>query len=1160
MAFSLVAMDFPHIIDNSAPERSLDFTLNKFIVPHFSSLKIAVAYFYVSGFEMIADELQKHIANTGSQKQPLPRIQAIISPHTDRPTSRLLLTGSMMTAERQIKEVLQAIEADLGSCKHETAELFLELMTRNQLDVRICTSNFFHAKVYLARTSGANSITHLYSIVGSSNFTRQGLTQNNELSIGQEGKLYYGELQTWFDTFWQKNTEDIKEELFSLLKQNIAHKKKYQDLYLVCCQPYQMFLLLIQYFLDNILGKELDRPRDVLAEFQRVGAQNLLSKLERLGGALLCDSVGLGKTFTVAEVIRRYYEKGENILVVIPPKLILQWKETLEEDFQLEVNGRLQFISHGKLKQNAREWRSVISGKKQLGLLVIDEAHNARNHHTNFYRNLTTLINQAAKRPHVLLLSATPFNNSLRDLKNLSQLCVTDTRLLNAGFTPKSFDILLSRLNDLKKKKKLSEIESEADYQPNFDKVQNILNEVMLLRMRSTLKTRYKNIEIGGKPLIFYDPKVYKEKYVYPEGSVKLFAALGDFLEKLHLPHILLSNPNLESGRALAGLFLILLFKRIESSLYAFYCSLQNILQKEKELLAALDQGNDLEEIIKEYNQYKKETHIQPVDEGEELFSQSKDDLAGAEQAQYRRTIKPSDVRRWINEDTARIEAFIEQRLAPLCKDKDNALSIVDPKIDCFIKKLKSERFVKCLVFTGFKDTAYYLEACLREAVAKGSLDLRFAATYSNDHKLRETLERFAPMGQGLAGQIADEKQLDLLITTDVLSEGANLQDANLLINFDLPWNPMRIVQRVGRINRIGSSNQVRVINLVPDESFGNFLPLLEKLAAKIKQVGVLVGKEMAILSSEEEELSIKEIGVEYQRMQEAGQLSQFERPNAMLAKVQGETPDDFFRNALYRSALDNKVRKSDFAEFKASMGDSRQAAYYTITSKNPQQLYRFYEIYGRRQNESKDRIFSQHWCMIDGAELKAREETPSDFLSLDFGRQEGYRRSHFVKPQQVEEMERRLDAFFAKILAERKELNKVSNLGARSKELTGVQAKLLRLLEQLLSKDGSLLHDTSFRRIAGGLGIEGQLDDMHRVLKIHDLRSALRFRVLQEDFRNMAFELGSVPHPKLHRPLAEALGKFYKQEIEKDASLSEKLYRADEIHWRLRFAIYMDG
>ncbi|MDY0041483.1 MAG: helicase-related protein, partial [Desulforhabdus sp.] len=834
-------MRLPAIIDNRSEETRLDSVLRQIILPWATQIDVAVGYFYYSGFETIAEGLLQNAALKEPAGARENMIRIIMSPRTDRTTARLLTSGTEFDWQVELREILRELEADLAAHSMSHAELFLSLLRQKTLNVRLYTQDFFHAKAYLARVELENG-THTYSIVGSSNFSQSGFTDNRELNITNTDDLHYNSLQDWFQELWESSTVDLNESLITVV--DSERKRRHRNTSsLIGLSPFQLFLYIVRHYI-GALTKERLEDTDLLAEFQRVGAENVLGKLEILGGAIVSDSVGLGKTFTAGEVIRRFREQNGRVLIVAPPTLIPQWKETLENFFKIPESDYVQFLSQGKLSQQAKEDVEKLVSEKPFDLIIIDEAHRARNSDTNLFRNIQALQPRSESfRSKIILLTATPFNNSIEDLRNLISLCTSEPKLFSAGYKPAAFEEFRVQTRLLKQGKTMADLEADPKFVENLAEIQSMLNGVMLLRMRSSIRKNYRNVSVGGKPLEFQDPSVRKIPYSYTDAHHELFQALPDFLEKLKLPHIILSKP--ESGKTLSYLFVLLLYKRIESSIYAFYCSLLNIIEKERELLAVLDSGVSIDAILKKYNRMRLETQIVEVGELFDTESESSYDSEDEGPRQF----TTDDVRSWISDDIQLIEGFIEKHLKPLQTDSADPITIRDPKIELFLETLGVTRFRKCITFTEYRDTARYVEHRLTNSL-NGRIGLRSAMVTAGHPDMERILARFAPRGQRANVDPADE--LDLLISTDVLAEGVNLQDADLLINFDLPWNPMRIVQRVGRINRIGSENRITVLNMTPDdEVLGQFLSLVEILSAKVEQVAILLGKEMAILSSE---------------------------------------------------------------------------------------------------------------------------------------------------------------------------------------------------------------------------------------------------------------------------------------------------------------------
>ncbi|MCX7631970.1 MAG: SNF2-related protein, partial [Turneriella sp.] len=934
----------PEIIDNRSRESQFDILLSEYLAPVLTDFRLAVGYFFLSGLKCILPGLRKNPAIAGQNEATQPLIRVLMSPVTDVPTGQSLAEG--YEARRQ--RVIRAYDEDLAKAGPEEARFLVDLLKRGLLEVRLMTGALFHAKAYLIRIDRDGQLPQYFSFVGSSNFSEAGLTGNRELNLPVEDSKKYQALRRWFDELWEKESQPFNKDLLQLIEKSGAlereapPQKTEQAL-----SPFEMVAFLGRHYFGVPSAEELS-GEDLLAEFQHIGAENIAYKLERFGGAIVADSVGLGKTFTAGEVVRREYQREGKILLILPPHLMEQWRSTLAQYFRLpEKSEMVQFLSQGKLSFMTEKEAEEIGKREKFSLIVIDEAHRARNHNTQLYRNIQRL-HPPGSRAKILLLTATPFNNSVEDLKNLINLITVKEALINAGLKPNAFEEFSRAL-----RQKKSTNGKDPELEKSCNDIREILKRVMLLRMRSTIKARYQNIKIAGKPLAFFDPKVEKKHYRYDASYREMFEALPDFISSLNLPHIVLSN---KSGQQLGALFQVRLFKRIESSLYAFYVSLQNVVQNGNALREKINNGG-LEQALKDYSRKLREQGLfGPGDEeyAEEIDEYLMEQGEGESEAEFRPEIRAEDVLVWIEEDNQAIGNFIKKYLEPRMQNPADALTLKDDKIDIFLGQLVSERWSKALIFTEFKATAEYLEYRLQEAVKTGKLNIRFAVTTSGDKAMAEKLDRFAPMGRGK--NIPPDEQLHLLISTDVLAEGVNLQDTDLLINYDLPWNPMRIVQRVGRANRIGSERAVRVVNFIPDDVLENFLKLVKILESKIRQVALLLGKEMAILSSAEEAelFRAEDIGEEIKKVRAVDHVRGYEevsRRNPIFDQLSGEeSEEDFFRFRLFHAMRSLRLRVTDFA----ALPSSETQVYAILRKEEPQNAYALVEVYGKYKEKEK--------------------------------------------------------------------------------------------------------------------------------------------------------------------------------------------------------------
>lgn len=603
-----------------------------------------------------------------------------------------------------------------------------------------------------------------------------------------------------------------------------------------------------------------------------------------------------------------------------------------------------------------------------------------------------------------------------------------------------------------------------------------------------------------------------------------------------------MGNPN--SSGALSSLYQLLLFKRIESSLYAFYMSLQNIKLREAELKSEIGTEN-WDKILEKYNQalLEKEEDIGSFSEAAER--------AASEEKSVR--LSKEDVLRWIEEDTKAIDEFISLYFHPLMKDKANPLSLEDPKIEAFIDTLRNERFRKALVFTEYIATSEYLAHRLA-LQAEGGIRIKFAAVsaLTKEDTVASVLDRFAPVGRK-AQNLDPAQEIDLLISTDMLSEGVNLQDADLLINFDLPWNPMRIVQRVGRVNRIGSEKAVTVLNFVPDAVLEDFLNLLKILSSKTTQVTALLGKERAILSSEDEQIDARDIGEAIRKLQSSTSVADIEllsKKSALFTALQGETDEDFFRMELFVASRKLRVRPSDFS---GAPLDNGSAHYYCALSATPVAAYRLFEIYGQR--DGRRDLLLRLWLRAfkDGHDLRH----PSEFLHHDLTEVPGYSMADFANREDVEALEESLSLSFERILEERREQNSPRNLDKRAQKITGRQRDLATLLNTLgrqLNLGESFI-DTAVKMRPDAKQV---LDEVTTVLRFQQL-SADQLRTLSRSMDAHSIDPArTAATPAQHKDIAQVVFDFYDTVVLKDAALRVHLYTRAEIHGRALATIYI--
>jgi superfamily II DNA or RNA helicase len=780
------------------------------------------------------------------------------------------------------------------------AKEVVDFLKKDLIKIKILEPNFCHAKVYLAVSN--KSITKGYYVTGSSNLTEAGLGikyQNNiELNIaGQPTDPQNGELKVWFDNLW--NDHKAKDQLVNI-DQKLIDVKQYlinliENFYKSYTPEEIYYKILYELFKSQLDDKESPNfLREIgrlenstiyqeLYPFQQKGVISLIKMLEKFNGAILADAVGLGKTWSALANMKYYQNKGFETILIVPKKLHQNWQHYHKRQNSLFKDDEFDFVLryHTDLqderiesKQDHLTLDSFFQSNTNK-LFIIDESHNLRNNKTGRYKYLLENLLNTDKNPNhkVLLLSATPINTSLNDIKNQFKMMVSDK---NDGFK----DYLgIRNLNSL-----------FANAQHKFNEWRSDKNgtiEHLIQKLPEQFTTLADNLIIARTRKIITDltfPKALKpiNVYVTPEqiGTIENFEELF----KKFPPNMAVYSPYLylkKKGKVsvlddewqrdafLVKMMYILLVKRLESSWNAFYLTLNKILEKSNNIYAAIQE-------------YEKNKISITLDGGNSLFDEDEDD----EYTVGKREIKLSDIEKdgnlklfkdHIKEDINVMQQVIEDLKTfqgQVSTEKDYKSK--DKKIEELISQINTKQSKgknkKVLIFTTYRDTAYYLYDELKKrgfnktAVVSGS-DSMYAFSDEKLKKFEPILERFCPYTKLYIGKkwenysvkkskddfenwkiwikendiktqaILDE-EIEILIATDCLSEGQNLQDCDFVVNYDIHWNPVRIIQRVGRVDRIGSPNDsFGVLNFWPTDNINEYLNLEDRIVDRLVAV-----------------------------------------------------------------------------------------------------------------------------------------------------------------------------------------------------------------------------------------------------------------------------------------------------------------------------------
>lgn len=679
-----------------------------------------------------------------------------------------------------------------------------------------------------------------------------------------------------FEMLWNspQYTEDFKKQLLESLK---FVYKDYSPEFLYYFTLFSIFGNTISD--DNLEKFENDKIRfkeskvwNKLYKFQKDAVVSAINKIEKYNGCIIADSVGLGKTFEALAVIKYYEMKNSKVLVLTPKKLYENWA-TYKNDYidNPIAEDRLHYdiLFHSDL---SRKKGKTIEGKDlerlNLGnyeLLVIDESHNfrnrdARNTHETRYMKLINEIIKKGYKTKVLLLSATPVNNSLNDLKNqLSIISVDDDKCFSEEGI-QSIEQLLRKSQKIINEWSKSKIENKQELLNNLPSdFFKLLEMITIARSRKHITTYYGTEDIGKFP-IKKEPTTIRSK-IDIQDELVTFNEINDLLDMLNLSvyspmkYILSKykqeyrekfSLDVKDGNStfyqedrednIKKLYKFNILKRMESSLYAFKLTLERLkkqIEDRKNILIrpisiSIQQDNmkkymdDLNfELEDEYSFDESETikdiKIEHIDKELYIYDLTKD-LNLIEPVLNEIEILLQNNR---DEKLLKLEEIIKEKIINMPYNKGNR---------------------KILIFSAFADTVKYLYQELSTKLKQNYNIDSALITGSEEPKttnkkvlneFNSVLSHFSPKSKEI--EIKDDEKIDIVFATDCISEGQNLQDCDMVINFDIHWNPVRLIQRFGRIDRIGSKNDyIKMINFFPDMELNEYLNLERRVKGKM--------------------------------------------------------------------------------------------------------------------------------------------------------------------------------------------------------------------------------------------------------------------------------------------------------------------------------------
>ena len=742
-----------------------------------------------------------------------------------------------------------------------TLQKLLEQLKNGRLAVKLFLGHQLHAKLYLAYSD--NEIIPKIGLLGSSNFTFAGLSQQGELNIDVVEQDAAGKLAKWFNERWDDRwCIEITKDIIDVLENCWARPGM--------IRPYLIYLKMAYHLSDEVRAglaeHKLSREfSEELLDFQQAAVKIAAHRLHRRKGVMIGDVVGLGKTIIAAAVAKTMEDDlFYNTLVTCPKNLVDMWR-----GYAAKYGLHAKVISHSML---AKELPSL----RRYKLIVVDESHNFRNSQGVAYRALRSYIEENGSK--VILLSATPYNKTFIDLSNQLKLFLGEDDDL--GIRPERYIESIGG--------SLKFAASHTDTNPKsigaFEKSgfaddwRDVMKMYLVRRTRSFIKGNYAKADdaTGRKYLEFasgvksYFPDRVPKSMTFAHNAddpSDQYAALYDkttveTISGLSLPRYglcqyraarppvsptsgevdILNNLS-RAGKSAIGFCRTNLYKRLESSGYAFLLSVSRHILRNHIFIYAIENGCELP--------VAGSSVAVDMDDEDDIginldFSQTKTDYE-IKAKEYYRTFAQSMRYRF---DWIRSELFDAQGLlAHLRGDADRLLGILSKakswQVESDRKLAALEDLVnikhmreKAIVFTQFADTAEYIYERLRKKHGG-----QIALALGGNDDIVDTVNRFSPVSNGC--DVAKDRELRVMVATDVLSEGQNLQDAHIIINYDLPWAIVRLIQRAGRVDRIGQkSAEILCYSFLPEDGIEKIIGLRQKLTARIKENAEVVGSD----------------------------------------------------------------------------------------------------------------------------------------------------------------------------------------------------------------------------------------------------------------------------------------------------------------------------
>lgn len=844
------------------------------ILPKTNAVDILVGYFYYSGYSQLSEKLQ--------DKQIRILVGLDIDLHISKRISEVENFRKGFVSRNLVKEEYYAQfitlfnDSDLldSADKLEQFKMFYGKILDGTLEIRK-TLEPCHSKMYLfAYNDQMNEGGELPGVLitGSSNLSYQGLKGRLELNARFNDKLEYEEGKKLFDELWENSVVIANKDNLDEWNNKVMKRIWYEQLY----SPYLMYVRVLKEYFNIPTVNNILTPHDITEgkysnlRYQTDAVQMALNALNNHNGAIVADVVGLGKSVIASTIARNLKLRT---IIVCPPHLYKQW-----EGYRDEFGFTATVFSSGKIEEALLHYQELVNPGEQF-LIIIDEAHRFRNEYTQDY----ALLHNLCFNNKVLLLTATPFNNQPADIYALIKLFQIPTNstlktVENLGATFKDLIGKYKKLREEQREGKKTDEEIKTQVSDMAKKIRSIISPLVVRRSRldlldipeyaEDLKQQHIQLVLPDDPEeLEYDLSGLKALYlstlerISPSeegGNVYHFKAARyspalyiheDLQEKLakELEDKTGVNFNLLIGRQanISKFMRHLLVARFESSVAAFQASLGYMIQSSEHMLRWIEKRNKIP-VFKKGNLPDVSAFYDTSDDGmeeiEELFEKYEARGFFEIDMKYVKDNFVADV----ESDIRLLKSLREQWFG-----KDNTIKN-DPKLDSFIRivqeKMKNEPERKLIVFSEFADTVNYLGDALAKAGLPVMKYTSADATPANKDLIRTNFD--AGMKPAL-----QRNDYHVLIATDAISEGYNLHRAGAIFNYDIPYNPTRVIQRIGRINRVNKKvfEHLYIYNYFPTDVGEAETRTKEISTLKMAMIHAIMGEDTKALTKEEE-------------------------------------------------------------------------------------------------------------------------------------------------------------------------------------------------------------------------------------------------------------------------------------------------------------------